>query len=75
MKAIQRVLFWFLQCHTLLVKNQWSSISSVHFLELKLWVCLSYELEFLLLLWSSSAGTGESGRGRVGETTSNVTRR
>lgn len=52
------------------MKREWCSICSVHFLEPELGVCVcfSYQSEFLLFLWPSSKGTGESGRGRVGET-------
>ena len=59
-KGIQWVLFWFLKCHHLLVESEWHAISSIHFLELELWVCvhLCHQPELLLLLWTSSKGTG-----------------
>lgn len=62
-------VFWLLQCHHLFLKREWCSTNSIHFPELELWVCvcLSYQPEFLLHLQSSPKGTGESGRGRIGE--------
>lgn len=68
MKGIHWV-FWLLPCHHLFVKGERCSTSPIHFPEPELWlcVCLSYQPEFLLHLQSSPKGTGESGRGRIGE--------